>query len=56
MKKYQIKEMIMDLLGQIDYDMMKSFDPETAEEPEQAEKSMDKLVALVQKHLKAGGK
>lgn len=52
MNKQQIREMIMDILGQADYDLAKSYDPETAEEPEYAEKKMQKLVCLAEKHFK----
>jgi len=52
MNRNKIKQMIMDILGQADYDLMKSYDPETAEEPESAEENMEKLINIVEKYLK----
>jgi len=52
MNREKIKEMILDILGQADYDLMKSFLPETAEEPEYAEEQLEKLINIAQKHLK----
>lgn len=52
MTRIQIKEMIISLLGQVDYDLMKSYKPETAEDPEYAEECMEKLIDLVASHLK----
>ena len=43
MNKQQIKAMIIDILGTADYDLAKSFDPETAEEPEYAEEKNAKI-------------
>lgn len=51
MTRDQIKEMVLDLLGKADYDLAKSFMPETAEEPEYAEESLQKLVSLAEKHI-----
>jgi len=56
MTKQQIKEMIMDILGTADYDLAKSYDPETAEEHEYAEENMQKLITLTEKHLKNANK
>lgn len=48
--------MIMELLAIADYDLMKSYDPETAEEPEYAESEMEKLIDVVEKVLKKQAK
>lgn len=55
MTRKQIKAMIMALLGRVDYDIMKSYDPKTAEEPDYAEESMGELIEIVEKHLKKAG-
>ena len=52
MTRKEIKDLIMVILGQADYDLMKSYDPETAEEPEYAESEMEKLIDTVVDHLK----
>lgn len=51
MTRDEIKELIMVILGQADYDLMKAFDPETAEEPEYAESEMERLIDTVENHL-----
>lgn len=53
MTRKRIKAMIQDLIGQIDYDLAKSLDPETAEEPEAAKKEMEELIDLVSKYVNA---
>lgn len=52
MNRNEIKKLIMVILGQADYDLMKSYDPKTAEEPECAEKEMESLIDTVEEHLK----
>lgn len=52
MNRNEIKELIMVILGQADYDLMKSYDPKTAEEPECAKEEMEKLIDTVEDHLK----
>lgn len=52
MKRKQIEKMILGLLNEIDYDIAKDYDIETAEEPEFVEENMDKLVKIVQKYIK----
>jgi len=52
MTRDEIKDMIMVILGQADYDLMKAYDPETAEEPEYAEGQMERLIDTVEEHLK----
>lgn len=43
--------MLIELLGEIDYDIMKSYITEAAEEPERVDERMDKLVKIVEKYL-----
>lgn len=52
MTRNEIKNLIMVILGQADYDLMKAYDPETAEEPEYAESEMERLIDTVDEHLK----
>lgn len=51
MTRDEIKELIMVILGQADYDLMKAHDPETAEEPDYAEEQMELLINTVEDHL-----
>lgn len=53
MNRHQIRELIMLILYQADYDLAKSYDPETAEEPEYATERMDELISLVHNDLEA---
>lgn len=43
--------MILDILGQADYDLMKSFLPETAEEPEYSAEKLEELIDMAEKHI-----
>lgn len=52
MNNNQIEEMILELLNEIDYDIAKDYDVETAEEPELVEENMDKLVKIVKEYVK----
>lgn len=52
MTRNEIKKLIMLILGQCDYDLMKAYDPKTAEEPEYAKESMDRVIDVVEEHLK----
>lgn len=47
----QIDAMVLDLIGEVDYDIAKSFDPECAEEPESIPERKAALRAIVRKHL-----
>lgn len=51
----QIKALLRDLLEQIDHDIAKGYDVETAEEPEFAEGAMADLQGIVKRHLKEAG-
>jgi hypothetical protein len=53
MNKEQIKDLILFILGRVDYDIAKQYDPETAEEPEYAEPALNALVKSVEKYLKS---
>ncbi len=52
MNRNEIKKLIMVILGQADYDLMKSYDPKTAEEPEYAKEQMESLINTVEEHFK----
>lgn len=56
MTRNQIKKMILDLLGQADYDLMKSFLPETAEDPECSAKKLEELISMAEKHINKSNK
>lgn len=56
MTRDEIKDLIMVILGQADYDLMKAYDPETAEEPDYAESEMERLIDTVDSHLKKSEK
>ena len=55
-----VRDLIMLVAGELDYDLAKSLDPETAEEPEEAERCMRDAVKRVAEQFtvarKAGGK
>ncbi len=46
------REIIMTLFGRYDYDIAKSLDPKTAEEPAEAKREMKLLVELLKSELK----
>ena len=46
-----IKEMILDIIGEVDYDICKDYVEETAEESELVENKMQILIDIVKKHL-----
>ena len=47
MNRTQIKDLIFLILGQADYDLAKSYDPETAEEPDYAAENLEELIDVV---------
>jgi len=47
-RKEDIKEIIMAVLNEADYDLAKNYDPEVAEEPENCEEDMNRLVQIVE--------
>jgi hypothetical protein len=51
MNRNEIKDLIMVILDQADYDLMKSYDPEIAEEPDNAEANMERLIDTVENHF-----
>lgn len=52
MTRDEIKDLIMVILGQADYDLYKSFLPECAEEPEYSAAELERLIDTVEEHLK----
>lgn len=48
----QIRSMLKDVIGEVDYDIAKSYNPRLSEDPESAELSMRRLVQIVRTHLK----
>ena len=53
MDRAKIKDMLMEILNEVDYDIAKQYDPKTAEEPELVEKQMNKLVKIVKKYFRS---
>lgn len=51
MTKKQIKEMILDLLQHVDYDLYKGFLKESSEDWETAKEELDNLIKIAQKHI-----
>lgn len=47
MTRSKAKLLIMELLCRADYDLWKSYNPETAEDPEYAEEKMEELIDIV---------
>jgi hypothetical protein len=56
MTRDQIKEMILDIVNQLDYDIGKSLDPDFAEDPEYAVEKLDELITCAQTHIKRANK
>ena len=53
MKDKQIKEMVLDIIGEVDYDILKGvYVKETAEEPDEVDDNIAILVDIVKKHIK----
>lgn len=55
MTRDQIKDMVLAILGQADYDLMKGYMPETAEDPEYAAESLEGLIDTAEKYLRKAG-
>jgi hypothetical protein len=51
-----LRAMILDILGEADYDLAKSFDPELSEDFESSERTMGRMVDIADRHLTAMGK
>jgi len=52
-----IRDMILSLVNELDYDLAKTLDPKCAEDPDESRQTMLRLIAIVRKHLaKAGAK
>lgn len=52
MNRKDIKKFLMIILGRVDYDIAKSYDPKTAEEPEYANSQMEELIDVAEIELK----
>ena len=52
MEEKVIKEMLLDIISEVDYDISKEYVEATAEEPECVEDKMNILVDIVKKYLK----
>lgn len=52
MTREQIKELILFVIEQVDYDMAKSFDPELCEDPEESEAHLERIIEAVENFLK----
>lgn len=52
MSDEKLRDMILAILGEADYDLAKHFDPETSEDIEDAEITMKRLIKIARKHLK----
>lgn len=55
-KAAKLRAMILDILGEADYDLAKSFDPELSEDFENSERTMGRMVDIADRHLTAMGK
>jgi len=51
MSNDQLEEIIMDLVNELDYDIAKSLDPDTAEDPDEARGTMSRLVQILRNGL-----
>ena len=51
MDRDQIKDMIIEILTEADYDLAKSLTPELSEDPEAAEEEMDVLIYIAETHI-----
>lgn len=53
MNRKEIKKLLLVILEHVDYDIYKSYIPETAEEPEYAKEQMESLINVAEEHLKS---
>lgn len=51
MTDQKIREMLLAVIAQVDYDQLKYFVPETSENREDAEEEMRRLIKIVRKYL-----
>ncbi len=54
MSEQQIRRMLLAIIDEIDHDAYKFYVPETSEDPEAAEESMQDLIQIVLQHLESG--
>lgn len=52
MSKIQIDRMILALIAEVDYDIAKSYNPKLSEDPDEIEPRMERLRAIVARHMK----
>lgn len=50
-REKQIRAMLLAVIGEADYDLAKSFDPELSEDPEHSERTMAAMVRIVRGRL-----
>ena len=47
-----LREMVLEIVEEIDYDIYKeAYNIETAEEPDEAEENLERLISIVKKYL-----
>lgn len=47
----QLRALILDIIGEADYDLAKSFDPDLSEDPEETEHTMQAMIGIARKHV-----
>lgn len=47
----QARKLILEIVGEVDYDHAKYFDLEISEDPEDAEHTMERLIKIVHRHM-----
>lgn len=52
MTEKQIRLMIKQIIGEVDYDASKFYEPDLSEDPEAAEQSMKRLVKIVRQWVR----
>lgn len=51
MNDKQIRAMILDIIGEADYDLAKSFDPKLSEDPAETNRTMKRMVEIARTHM-----
>ena len=54
MKRKDMDDMLMEVVGSLDYDLAKSLHPDLSEDPESVPETMGKLRRIVRKYLRKG--
>lgn len=52
MKRSDLKKFLVAVLNHVDYDIAKSYDPKTAEEPDYAKEQMESLLDFAESYIK----